>query len=97
MNIKLFCAVGMSTSMLVKKMQEAAKNKGIDAKIAAYSVNVFKDESKDADVILLGPQVSYMLNDLKSQTDKPIDVIPLVDYGMMNGEKVIDFALKLKG
>ncbi|HEX9024911.1 MAG TPA: PTS sugar transporter subunit IIB, partial [Clostridium sp.] len=27
----------------------------------------------------------------------PVDVIPMVDYGMMNGAKVLDFALKLAG
>jgi PTS system cellobiose-specific IIB component len=27
----------------------------------------------------------------------PVDVIPMVDYGMMNGQKVLDFALKLAG
>lgn len=31
--IMLNCSAGMSTSLLVTKMQEAAKNDGIDAKI----------------------------------------------------------------
>ncbi|MFR1463293.1 MAG: hypothetical protein ACLSAZ_03500 [Blautia wexlerae] len=34
MVIRLFCAAGMSTSLLVKKMEEAAKEKGKDADIA---------------------------------------------------------------
>ena len=33
MNILLICFAGMSTSMLVRKMQEAADNRGISAKI----------------------------------------------------------------
>ena len=33
MVIRLFCAAGMSTSLLVKKMEEAAKEKGKDADI----------------------------------------------------------------
>ena len=33
MKIRLFCAAGMSTSLLVNKMKEAAKEKGIDADI----------------------------------------------------------------
>ena len=36
MVIRLFCAAGMSTSLLVKKMEGAAKEKGKDADIAAY-------------------------------------------------------------
>ena len=39
MVIRLFCAAGMSTSVLVKKMQEAAKEKGKDADIAAYPIS----------------------------------------------------------
>ena len=39
MVIRLFCAAGMSTSVLVKKMQEAAKEKGKDADIAIFSGN----------------------------------------------------------
>ena len=35
--IVLLCASGMSTSMLVKKMQEAAKAENYDCEIAAYS------------------------------------------------------------
>ena len=34
MVIRLFCAAGMSTSLLVKKMEEAAKEKGKQAKVS---------------------------------------------------------------
>ena len=34
MIIRLFCAAGMSTSLLVKKMEEAAKEKGKQAKVS---------------------------------------------------------------
>ena len=33
MNIGLFCAAGMSTSILVERMKEAAQKKGKDATI----------------------------------------------------------------
>ena len=39
MVIRLFCAAGMSTSVLVAKMQDAAKEKGKDADIAAYPIS----------------------------------------------------------
>ena len=35
--IMLVCAAGMSTSMLVKKMEDAAAKEGVDAKIFATS------------------------------------------------------------
>ena len=36
MIIRLFCAAGMSTSLLVNKMKEAAVQKGKDAEIEAF-------------------------------------------------------------
>ncbi|WP_068267873.1 PTS sugar transporter subunit IIB [Caviibacter abscessus] len=98
MKIKLFCASGMSTSLLVNKMREAAKLNGIDAEISAYSADVFINEVEDCDVILLGPQITYMLNDLKKIADekgKAIDVVPIIDYGMMNGANVLNHAIKI--
>ena len=35
--IKLFCGQGMSTMMMVKKMEEAAKKRGIEVTIGAYA------------------------------------------------------------
>jgi PTS system cellobiose-specific IIB component len=91
MVIRLFCAAGMSTSLLVKKMEEAAKEKGKDADIAAYPFT-------DMDVALLGPQVGYQLARAKEICDPkgvPVDVIPMQDYGMCNGMNVLKFAYKL--
>lgn len=99
MKIKLFCAAGMSTSMLVKKMQEAANKQGINVAIAAYSEAQIDKETDDCTVALLGPQVGYRLKaaeQICQPKNVPVAVIPMVDYGMMNGEKVLAFALGLK-
>lgn len=55
-NIVLFCSAGMSTSVMVKKMEEAAKAMNYDCKIAAYSVSEATTYGPDADIILLGPR-----------------------------------------
>lgn len=46
-------------------------------------------------VILIGPQVSYMLAKVKSEVDVPIVVIDSKSYGLMDGEKVLDQALAM--
>ena len=46
-------------------------------------------------VSMLGPQVRNMEKRLRELTSKPIEVINMRDYGMTNGEKVLDAALKL--
>lgn len=99
--IALACAAGMSTSLLVKKMQDAAKANGRDYEIFAKStadISAMLEANPKPDVLLLGPQVGYMKKQIKVMTDKagvPMDVINMVDYGMMNGAKVIAAAEKL--
>jgi PTS system cellobiose-specific IIB component len=98
--IMLVCAAGMSTSMLVSKMQKSAEEKGIDADIFAVSANEADSSlaSKDVDVLLLGPQVRFMKSQFENKVaDKGIavDVINMQDYGMMNGEKVLNTAIEL--
>lgn len=97
--ILLVCGAGMSTSLLVTKMQKAAKERGIEVEIAATSGESIDKEIENVDVLLLGPQIRYKEDEFKKKYgDKfPIEVIDPMDYGMMNGEKVLDFALKLIG
>lgn len=49
-------------------------------------------EEKGIDCVLLGPQVRHLLEDTKERTAPyhiPVAVIDSVDYGMMDGEKVL--------
>ncbi|HEM4285100.1 TPA: PTS sugar transporter subunit IIB [Streptococcus suis] len=97
--IMLVCNAGMSTSMLVTKMQKAAEEKGIKATIWAVPVSEADSEvsQKEIDVLLLGPQVKFLLNDYKAKFESAIkvDAINMMDYGVMNGAKVLDAALAL--
>lgn len=98
MVIRLFCAAGMSTSVLVNKMQEAAKEKGKDADIAAYPISDMDRMLDGVDVALLGPQVGFQLGKAKEICGAkgiPVDVIPMSDYGTCNGMNVLKFAYKL--
>ncbi|MFV0246412.1 MAG: PTS sugar transporter subunit IIB [Mycoplasmatales bacterium] len=95
-NIYLFCDAGMSTSLMVSKMQKAAEEKGSDVHIEAFSLNTLKENGPKADVLLLGPQVRFREAEVKEQfPDKPMFVIDMQQYGMMQGDKVLDQALEL--
>lgn len=98
--IMLICAAGLSTSLLVSKMKKAAKEKGIDAEIFANSANEADGvlAEKDVDVMLLGPQVRFMKSQFEKKVENkgiPVDIINMQDYGMVNGEKVLQTALNL--
>ena len=59
-----------------------------------------KNFAPEIDVALLGPQVAYTLDKSKAICEAnhiPIAVIPMADYGMLDGKKVLNLALELLG
>lgn len=98
--ILLSCAGGFSTSLLVNKMKDEAQKEGKDYQIKAVAADTIEDVVKKdkPDCILLGPQIQYMLGNLKLIADKdniPLEVIGMQDYGMMNGAAVLKQAENL--
>lgn len=88
--IVLLCAAGMSTSALVRKMVDAAKQENYECEISAHSVAEAKSFAS-ADYILLGPQVRYRLAEVQKELpNNKVAVIDMKDYGMMNGKAVLD-------
>lgn len=97
--IYLFCDQGMSTSLLASRMQDVANSHLLPIEILAFSnkkIQKIVDE-KHPDVILLGPQVKYMFQQVVDKYDQetPVMLIDQDDYGMMDGEKVLKKALLL--
>ena len=96
--IMLCCSAGMSTSLLMKKMIAEAEQRGLPVEINAYGVAEFAEQVGHYQVVLLGPQVKYMQQDLQKQADKygiRVEPINMMDYGMQKGAAVLDFALSL--
>lgn len=93
-SILLICAAGMSTSILTQKMQQAAQKKGLEVEIKATSSGDADKYIENKDIILLGPQVSHLEDEYKEKYSIPVKVIDSVNYGMMDGEKVLDEALQ---
>lgn len=97
-NILLVCSAGMSTSIIVKKMLESAKLKGIDVHIEAVGLRQVEERANEFDVFLLGPQIKYRKDEIDKVAEaqnKKVAVINTVDYGLMKGDKILDFALEL--
>jgi len=96
--IFLCCAAGMSTSMLVEKMKQSASSRDVAVEITAVPVSDFEQIVTEADVILLGPQVKFQLQSLRAAAaphSVPVDAIDMMQYGSMQGDKVLDHALSL--
>lgn len=97
--VLLACNAGMSTGMLIKKMEQAATERGVDLTVEAMPVEGVKAHAAEYDVLLLGPQIKYQMRALKQQLGDslPIDAIDMSAYGLMDGAKVLDQALELAG
>lgn len=96
--IRLFCAGGFSTGILAKKIEEAAKKRTIDVDIKAFPISHMKKcfEVENVDVALIGPQIAFELPKIKKICDEKgvtFEIIPSLDYGRMNGDKVLELAL----
>ncbi len=99
LKIRLFCAGGMSTSLLVRKMEDAAKAEGVEADIIAHGVgSIERQIDETVDCVLIGPQIGYQKAAVQKVCDRygvPCEVIPMTDYGMVNGKNVFALAKKL--
>lgn len=97
MVIVLVCAVGMSTSLLMNRM-EAYAEEGVE--IYAYPIEDLEKKLNHADVVLVGPQIRYKFDKIKrmcEQRDIPAALINLSDYGKMDGANVMKQAVELYG
>ncbi len=98
--IILICSAGMSTSILVQKMKKVASEKGLEFDITAYPESNAQEHYDGCSIVLLGPQVRYLLNKVKKDVEGKnikVDVIDTVSYGRMDGEAVINQINKLLG
>lgn len=96
----LLCSFGMSTSLLVTKMKKVAEEHNLPIEIDAFSYSEADKivNNNKPNCILLGPQIRYMFDEIKSKYEPlgiPVDIIDTIDYGSMNGEKVLKQAVRL--
>ncbi len=98
--ILLACSSGMSTSLLVTKMKAHADSIGDEAEIWAVGQDQARKEMANADVVLIGPQMSFLKGDLQKEAKKygiEVEVIDMQAYGLADGQKAYEQAVALMG
>lgn len=94
MNILLVCAGGLSTSILMKKMKKWADENNEEVHVEAVAKSEYLQKAKEFDCILLGPQISYSLDEMKKNAPIPVASIEPLDYAMGDAKKIINLARK---
>ncbi|EOL44550.1 helix-turn-helix domain-containing protein [Enterococcus caccae] len=85
---------GLYTSLLVTKMNNLARDQKLNVIVQAYSVSKIDEKGKEADSILLCPELSYTQNEIKNKFPTiPVKVIAKKEYGLLDGAKILEDAL----
>lgn len=87
----------MSSSILVKKIKDAAEKRGMPIEIAAVASAAISEEVGKWDVCLTGPQLSYAVDNIRKQLNIPVASVEPRTYALADGDAALDFAIKLKG
>ena len=86
MKVLLMCANGLSTGILMNKMNQWAKQNNEDLEVKAIPIDDYLSVYKDYDVL----QMRYKIKDVqKAVTDRPSAVINPSDYALGNVENII--------
>ena len=88
MKILICCNAGMSSSIIMKKMKDAAEKRNMELTCEAVPNAGISDEIGKWDVCLVGPQLVYAVN-------KPVASIEPRVYALADGDKALDFAIEL--
>lgn len=93
--IRLFCAGGLTTTLLVNKMKAAATAIGYDVDISAHPVIELDEKGGHCDLIILGPQVASSLKDVQAKfPTQKVMVCDLVAFGNIDAVKILEKAKK---
>lgn len=98
--ILLVCGTGASSGFMAKNIRQAAKARDMEWSVRARSDSVVEDYIDEIDLLLVGPHLAYMLDDLEEIADPygvPVAIIPKEAYGNLDGDAVCDFALQYLG
>lgn len=98
MNILLICSTGISTSILVERIKQAAKKENTCLTIRAVSEVDLNHYLEQTDVILIGPHLSHLKADITTKANSfgiQVDIIQAKTYGLMDGEGVLQQAKEL--
>ncbi|WP_241154452.1 PTS sugar transporter subunit IIB [Staphylospora marina] len=95
--VLVLCSQGLSSNILVRRLSEAARERGISLEARARSV-WNREEWSPADVILLEPQVAHLRSKLTpyaERTGAVLDRVETTAFLTMDGHRVLNGILRL--
>ncbi len=96
--VLIVCSWGMSTSLLVDSMLEAAKERKYELTVEALSAGEYAEKVDACNVVLIAPQIRHLrksIEKLAASVGKPVAMIEPFHYATMNGQAVLEQVLRL--
>ncbi|MDQ2714393.1 MAG: PTS sugar transporter subunit IIB [Chloroflexota bacterium] len=95
--VLIVCSWGMSTSLLVDSMLEAAGRR-YALSVEALSAGEYMEKIDTCDVVLIAPQIRHLRKSIEKMAGaagKPVALIEPFHYATMNGQAVLAQVLTL--
>lgn len=80
LKIKVVCATGLTSNLLVNAMQREAEKANIQCEIAAGTGMNIKEAVATSDVVVLGPAYGYKLEEVNALASQKCAVVTLKEY-----------------
>ena len=96
--VLIVCSWGMSTSLLVESMQEAAQTRNCALLVEALGAGEYMERIESCDVVLIAPQIRHLrkgIEKLAASLGKPVAFIEPFHYATMNGQAVLEQVLRM--
>ncbi|UJL45609.1 PTS sugar transporter subunit IIB [Virgibacillus sp. NKC19-16] len=94
----ILCSWGATSSQLAQKVQQAAEKRGMDVEAHAGGTGEFKKDADKYDVALLEPQVRHLKKEVTKVAEAhniPVELVDQRAFALMDGDKVLDQAIKM--
>lgn len=98
LNVLLVCGSGASSGFMAVNMRKAAANMGLDVVIRARSESEIESYIDEIDVLMIGPHLAYILDDIKGYIgDSDVKAILMKPeyYSTLDGEKALKHMLEV--
>lgn len=96
LSVLLSCSSGLTTSMFAEQLNSTVNLLGLDYHFDAVAYSNIYDNVEDYDMVLIAPQIGYLLNRLKdSLNDHIVEQIPTSAFASYDSMSVIKFIQEL--
>lgn len=97
-NVLLICGAGASSGFMAQAIRKASKKRGFEMSVQAKSESQLAEYLDKIDVLLIGPHLKYMEDELKEKVSAyhiKVAIIPQNIYGTLDGNKAVDLIMEL--